>query len=764
MLSDLNYKKMSSSDVLKQIQNDYYKEQETKERKYEEYIGKIIEKNPYYIREKHNSETRKKLRRRTWIKGNEDHDEIEDDDIIEIEDNIDYSTDKKKFKSKSKKPSGKAIIISDDDDDNKIIISESNDDDNIIIYESNDDDNNIIISESNDNNSNIIISESNDDDDESSNSSQELIVVKKLSSNNRKRSRIIEEEEDDDEEEEKEEEDNEENDNDGKSTKKSYMGRSQKIIFDIINSSNEGKKNDNNNNNNNSDNHRNTNESSTKVIDEIRKYDQNFILGNPRKGRIKNYQLLLNKKKYRGDPIMNQKREKYISIGNKKESNINRNSLNELSSDIDTSNAEYLNDEILSVNSDENEISELDKKNKHNTGSIILFDDDNSINYALNNDENYHNKKDKRKGKNFNSNDQIEKEKGNMKEKKVGKEILSNSKEKSSRSLKINDMANQYFENLEKPDINNKNDVPKVKLGNLYDYVKVIKNLDNRNTKKDELKLTEIQSVYAPFSSTSLFSLSGMTNFDDNLQNNSLVNFKGKDNHDLVISSVTSSSTSIDESESHNEITTSSVTTPSITIQDITKNANRNNRKNIINDDSSIKKESNVMEIVNKHEESQKSLIDISTTPLPITNSNNNIHSSIIDTIKSSITIPSSSPFPSPSLMTISSLTSSIMSNKIIPFLFEDQNEKLSLSQEHIPLNIDFNNRNCIIQLLYSDFMKWFSKSLSFPTPIHLFQHLCFLPIQEMAKVKLSPYFTSMNAEIYKNLDRLGLNYYYNSS
>ncbi|KAL6604162.1 hypothetical protein U3516DRAFT_908887 [Neocallimastix sp. 'constans'] len=63
-----------------------------------------------------------------------------------------------------------------------------------------------------------------------------------------------------------------------------------------------------------------------------------------------------------------------------------------------------------------------------------------------------------------------------------------------------------------------------------------------------------------------------------------------------------------------------------------------------------------------------------------------------------------------------------------------------------------------------SDGVKWFSNSLSFPSPFHLLQHLCSLPIKEISKVTLSPYFTLMNKEIYKDLEQLGLNYYSNRS
>jgi len=122
----------------------------------------------------------------------------------------------------------------------------------------------------------------------------------------------------------------------------------------------------------------------------------------------------------------------------------------------------------------------------------------------------------------------------------------------------------------------------------------------------------------------------------------------------------------------------------------------------------------------------------------------------------STFAVPTTPPLPPSSFISISSLTSNIMSNKIIPFLFKDQDQEDSI--------LEFNpeSENCIVQLLFSDLMQWFSKSLFFTSPYHLLQHLCNLPIQEMAKVKVSPYFKLMNKEIYEDLNQLGLNYYSN--
>jgi len=718
MLSDLNYKKMSSSEVLKQIQNDYYKEQETKEKKYEEYIGKIIEKNPYYIREKQNSETRRKPRRRTWVSDNEDHNESGSDDIIEIEDSIDDSEHEKDFENENKKSSRKAIVISDDD--------------------------------------NIIISESNNDD-EDSNSSQELIITRKISNNNsRKRSRIIKDEEEDDNDNDNEEnENNDDNINNGdKPKKKPYMERSQKSIFDILNNSHE----ENNNNNDNDNDNQNKYKPSFKDTDEIQNFehDKNFLLGNLKKGRIKNNQLSLNKSKHKNVPKMVQKKEIYI----------NRNNQNEMSSEIDTSNTEDIKDEIQSI-SDESELSELDVKNKKSKGSIILFDDD-DVNDNLNKDKPYNIKRDKKvKRNNFDNIDHIKGKNEDSKGKNSSQDNLNDTQEKSSGRLNINDMTNQYFVDLEKSDISNKNRIPKVKLGNLLDYVKVIKNLDNRDKKMNELKSksTTTQSQSLPSSSTSLYPLTDFLKFDENSLSlsDSLISTKS---NNYSNKSQVSPSTSTNKDENYNETSTSSVVAPSISIQNEAKKINSNNKR--IDNYSIINIKNNITDKVNKPKELQQSSIDVSTTSLPVINSNNSVHGNIgnnnNDMIKSSNTIPSTSPVSSTSLMSISSLTSSIMSNKIIPFLFQDQIENLSLSQTYIPLDISFSNQNCIIQLIYSDFVQWFSKSLSFPSPFHLFQHLCLLPIQEMAKVKLSPYFSLMNAEINEDLNLLGLNYYYNRS
>jgi len=523
MLSDLNYKKMSSSEVLKQIQSDYYKEQETKDKKYEEYIGKIIEKNPYYIREKYNSETRKKPRRRTWINDNEDHNESSSDDIIEVEDSIDDSENEKDFKNDIKKSSGKAIVISDDD--------------------------------------NIVISESNDD--ESSNSSQELIIARKASDNNgRKRSRIIEDEEEDDSDDDYEENGNNDDNvnNSNKKTKKPYMERSQKSIFDILDSTHEGN-NNNSNNGDNNNNNQNESKSSFKVTNDIQNFehDKNFLLGNLKKGRIKNYQLFLNKNKRKNDPKVDQKEEKYISSPNKKRKEINNNENNpiEISSEIDTSNTEDIKDEIQSINSDESGLSELDVKNKKSKGSIILFDDDDNINNNLNSGKHYHTEREKREKENNFDNivDHIKDKNESSKGKNSSQDNLSDVQEKSSGRLNINDMTNQYFEDLEKSDINNRNKMPKIKLGNLLDYVKVIKNLDNRNKKKNELisKSTTTQSQSLPSSSTSLYPLTDFLKFDENSLSlsDSLISSKDKNySNEFEISP----STSTDIDENHNLI------------------------------------------------------------------------------------------------------------------------------------------------------------------------------------------------------------------
>jgi len=151
-----------------------------------------------------------------------------------------------------------------------------------------------------------------------------------------------------------------------------------------------------------------------------------------------------------------------------------------------------------------------------------------------------------------------------------------------------------------------------------------------------------------------------------------------------------------------------------------------------------------------------KSFIIASTTP---PNNKNNVLNKDSEVSKK-ITIPTfADPTPPSSLISISSLTSNIMSNKIIPFLFKDQDQ-----EEENMLEFNPESENCIVQLLFSDFMQWFSKSLCFASPYHLLQHLCNLPLQEMAKVKVSPYFKLMNKEIYEDLNQLGLNYYSNRS